>query len=917
MSNLLDKSSIVLTASAYNNGKVLCVKPSDGSGDFDFSRNSAATRVNAQGLVEDVQILSSNLVQNGSFSQLGSEEVTNGNFSQQGSQLIVNGDFATDSNWILENGAVINNNSVNIIGVGSRFRQDVLTVGKSYKLNYQVVSTNGEAFRFQDGVTAFADINQTVGYHTYYFKASGDRVQFQAIGDIDARIDNCSVVEVGQNWTLGTGWSIGDNKAVSDGAIGSNNLFQSATVVVGKQYKIDITVLDYVSGQVQVSAGAVPRNTMLNNGNFTFYQTASSTTNFFIIAQSFIGSVTNISVKEVGQNWSFNGDYWSIVEGSANFLDVATAGLIQNISFVAGKTYNISFQINSGSASIGFYSSNASTNYIPYAVYEVGTHSVSFNYTTGANLSILGNKFGGTAFTITNIKIIEITDDTNLPRINYEGFSFQDALGSELITNGDFATDSNWNKTNAVIENGKATINVINGAYSNIAQIGVFASGKTYILKATIQGNTGSNNKEIKIQDNGANSGGLTTANGTIVLNESVQSIELKWVSNASSNNLVISRNSGTGNYSFSIDNVSVKEVTGQEVVPDSGCGSWLWEPQSTNLIPYSEDFSNSSWTKTNVSVASNSVTSPDGTINADYLQENTANGTHIIRRTFALNASDYTLSVFAKQGIGSTRQVGLFFNELITGALFNLNDGSVAALVGSPVVKSEEIGNGWFKFSITVTSTAISVNCRIYLGKDGVWTGPWVGDGNSGVYIWGAQLEEQSYSTSYIPTSGQASGVTRNQDVCTNGGTGTGLINSTEGVLYAEIAANSNDLTYRIFSINDGSRNNRVYLQYTNASNTLSAVVKSSNNTQANMALVLSDETNFIKVGFKYKANDFALWVNGVEVATDTSGLSPIGLNNLAFNDGTSNNFFGKTKCLAVWKEALTDTELQELTTI
>ena len=71
MSNLLDKASIILTPTAYNNGEALCVKPSDGSGDFDFSRNSAATRVNAQGLVENVQILSSNLVQNGDFSEEG------------------------------------------------------------------------------------------------------------------------------------------------------------------------------------------------------------------------------------------------------------------------------------------------------------------------------------------------------------------------------------------------------------------------------------------------------------------------------------------------------------------------------------------------------------------------------------------------------------------------------------------------------------------------------------------------------------------------------------------------------------------------------------------------------------------------------------------------------------------------------
>ena len=92
MSNLLDKASIILTPTAYNNGEALCVKPSDGSGDFDFSRNSAATRVNAQGLVENVQILSSNLVQNGDFSEEGAEEVSNGSvFTRGGRSLVTNG----------------------------------------------------------------------------------------------------------------------------------------------------------------------------------------------------------------------------------------------------------------------------------------------------------------------------------------------------------------------------------------------------------------------------------------------------------------------------------------------------------------------------------------------------------------------------------------------------------------------------------------------------------------------------------------------------------------------------------------------------------------------------------------------------------------------------------------------------------
>ena len=101
MANLLDQASIVLTPTAYDNGKVLCAKPSEPPyGDFDFSRNSAATRVNAQGLVENVQILSSNLV-------------SNGDFSQEGSELVTNGSFATDSDWTKQTSWSISGGSAN------------------------------------------------------------------------------------------------------------------------------------------------------------------------------------------------------------------------------------------------------------------------------------------------------------------------------------------------------------------------------------------------------------------------------------------------------------------------------------------------------------------------------------------------------------------------------------------------------------------------------------------------------------------------------------------------------------------------------------------------------------------------------------------------------------------------------------
>jgi len=57
-------------------------------------------------------------------------------------------------------------------------------------------------------------------------------------------------------------------------------------------------------------------------------------------------------------------------------------------------------------------------------------------------------------------------------------------------------------------------------------------------------------------------------------------------------------------------------------------------------------------------------------------------------------------------------------------------------------------------------------------------------------------------------------------------------------------------------------------------------------------------------------------LWVNGNEVATDTSGNTPLGLNNLSFDRAEgANDFYGNTKELAVFKEALTDAELAQIT--
>ena len=177
----------------------------DLSGDFQFERNSAATRVNAQGLVENVQIISPELVSNGNFSQIGTEEVLNGNFSQEGSELVTNGSFTNGgTGWTLQNGWSIGNDVAVFSGTVSAYRtiyqQSILTIGKTYKLTFDIVSISSGSIEniSQSNPTSY----NTQGTITEYFTASNDDLFLKPTTDADCSITNVSVKEVGQNWSF-------------------------------------------------------------------------------------------------------------------------------------------------------------------------------------------------------------------------------------------------------------------------------------------------------------------------------------------------------------------------------------------------------------------------------------------------------------------------------------------------------------------------------------------------------------------------------------------------------------------------------------------------------------------------------------------------------------------------------------------
>jgi len=336
--------------------------------------------------------------------------------------------------------------------------------------------------------------------------------------------------------------------------------------------------------------------------------------------------------------------------------------------------------------------------------------------------------------------------------------------------------------------------------------------------------------------------------------------------------------------------------------------GHILLEPTSTNLVTYSEDFSQ--WSTTNATTTQNVVTSPDGTVNANKIIATSTTGQHRVNFTSSNTSGSTTFSFFAKSAEYNScwARIGL------DSGFFDLENGLTSANVGitSSIV---DYGNGWYKCIITKASSNANEVCRINVTTSYTTTADFSGDNTSGIYVYGAQHEQLSYATSYIPTL-TGSTVTRATETATGAGSST-LINSTEGVLYAEIAALADDGTNRCIALSDGTADDRVTLVLGDDSNKIRAIVKSNGSTSFDEEYTVTSTLDYHKVAIKYKANDFALWIDGVERFTDTSGSAPIGLNELAFDTGISIlNFYGKCKALAVFNEALSDDELTQLTT-
>ena len=327
--------------------------------------------------------------------------------------------------------------------------------------------------------------------------------------------------------------------------------------------------------------------------------------------------------------------------------------------------------------------------------------------------------------------------------------------------------------------------------------------------------------------------------------------------------------------------------------------GALLLEPQRSNYILKSDDVLSTYQSQNgDVSDASEPINGFDNSIQIEY---DASSNSLVYKRDFNPTiGTEYTVSLFVQMNDNSEP---IHTVDANSGDFSLINNNSFAS---ASDIKTERLGSTNV-YRVSATKTATDTNNRFGVIKYSTQS-------SKGFKVTGFQLEQGSYATSYIPTQGSA--VTRVADVCNNAGNDQ-VINSTEGVLYAEISALTSGGLSRAISINDGTTSNRINLFFPSNLTDVVGRVNSQGNLSADMTYNNITQTLYNKIAVKWKINDFSLWVNGVEVATDSSGAVPIGLSEISFNNASTTLFLGNTKDLRIYNTALTDAELQALTTI
>ena len=324
-------------------------------------------------------------------------------------------------------------------------------------------------------------------------------------------------------------------------------------------------------------------------------------------------------------------------------------------------------------------------------------------------------------------------------------------LGSELVTNGDFATDTVWNKGSGwTISGGVASCDG-SVQFSQLSQANVAPLAKYFKVSFTLV-SKGASVTTVRVVLGGAFVGELTVS--------SAGTYSGYFFNSGASLSFALQTGAGTGAaFAITIDNISVKELPGNHAVAptDAARPTYGIEPKTgrRNLLTRTEEFDNAAWTKAGLnafgsgSVANTTATTdPVGGNTAEYIQENSASGDHTAYVAINLTAAPHTFTVYCKAAQRTWVYVRLA-KAAGQGAYFNLSTGTIGTVETGITAAITSVGNGWYRCSVTITTDTTPWYPTILIAT-GDNQGAYTGNGTSGIYIWGAQLELSSTATAY-----------------------------------------------------------------------------------------------------------------------------------------------------------------------
>jgi hypothetical protein len=682
--------------------------------------------------------------------------------------IVQNSDFATDtdwtkgSNWTISGGSAtsdgtdatsnlsqtissFNGKSFLVEGNASNVTQGYVYVSLGGSDLQIVVNSNG-AFKHYVNISSGNSIfyisarnnfigsidNVTVeevntGLQGYWKMGSGINDEYPVIYDQTNPTLGAEIVVNGDfatdsDWIKQTGWTIANGKASISGQTQNRGISQDISVEAGKVYKV-IYERTYISGNGEtnlysdfISDGV---NTTLGSYSDTTQETV---TVIFYFSPTYTGTMT-LRVYAIG---TFTGSIDNVsvkqVQGNPATMTNMVEGNITN-QYPLTKIRNY-YRMGDG---ILDKFPNIQDQTSPNLAHIPTTNLVTYSQDLSQWTTVTG---GGTA-------------------------------SASVTPNYGISPDGTQNASRVQLDKG-------NTGYAEVYQLFTTTSGVTNTQTIFLKSLNGT--PEI-------NFGWGNTIRGTITLTTEWQRYTFTYTSGGVSNAAALTLFDVTTAQSIDVlawGAQAEQQHQATAYLPSYGVAS-VRKATTTNLVTYSEDFTQSSWVKDGVSVTGGFI-SPDGTATAYKLIENTSNSVHRIYETSTVSISpNASISVFVKYN--GRRYMLIRFADQSVGRWYDLINGTLGiTYLGAPNNSTiEQVNNGWFRITLSNTSNA-QARCEFWV-SDTQSVSSYTGDGSSGAYIWGAQLEQQTQAETYAPTFGLPVTI----DLFTENNYGT-MINMTAG---------------------------------------------------------------------------------------------------------------------------------------